>query len=126
MRFFTKLVKPKNALQVAVRCAKLVDKLKEELKDVDWSKSKFEPAILEYVCNLVECEFHKKQTHEAKVDKKQVVLDVVSKFVGLSDPDKQIMGQIIEHLHSTGRIALPKTFTILRTLAMSLASSSKN
>jgi hypothetical protein len=126
MRFFTKLVKPKNALQVAVRCTKIVELLKEELKEIDWNKSKYEPSIIEYVCNLVECEFHKKKPNEKKVDKKNVVLDVIAKLVGLTDSDKQIIAQIIEHLHSTGRITLPKNSTIFRNLAMSFSSSAKN
>ena len=116
MRFFSKLLKPKNAIAVAVKVAKLVEILKDELKDYDFNKHKTEPSLIEYIGRLIESEFQKKKIIDKKVNKKEILIEILERLVGtqLSQQDKDLIQPIIEHLHSTGRFKLVSNKRVLK------------
>lgn len=113
---YTKLTKPKNSLRTIEKTLYLVNLLQEELKNIDWTKNKINIDVIERICNLVECEFQKKKRSDEKVDKKLKVLEIIGSFISLSEEDKRVIGDIIDHLHNTGRIKLPSTKRLLKTV----------
>ena len=107
MKWFSRISKPKNSLKVLVRVASLTKMIKEELGFLDWSKHKYSADVIERICNLIESEFCSNSKAESKVDKKQILFDIVGSFIALTEDDKRIIGDVVEHLHNTGRIRLP-------------------
>ena len=126
MRFFTKLVKPKNAIGVALKVAKIAEMLKDELKGYDFNKNKNEPSLIEYIGRLIEGEFQKKKTSDGKVNKRDVLIEILEKLVGnqMSQQDKDVIYPIIEHLHSCGRFKLISNSRIIKHSFLSCITGS--
>lgn len=111
MKFFTRLLKPKNALRLLVKTKEMIEHLKKEWEGLDLTKLKFNADLIERVCCLVESEFDK---NIYKVDKKDKVFEILAGFIALSEEDKRVIGDLIEHLHATGRIRAVSTRNVLR------------
>lgn len=104
------LVTPKRQLKVKVKIAKLVTNLKiefAELSPTELNELKSNPELIKYVCNLVETKIKKSDN----CNKKDIVINIVSKLITITEPDKKGIGEIIEFLHSNRDI---KANTFLR------------
>lgn len=117
-RFLAALLKPKNAISVAVKVSKIVQKLKDELKDYNFKESKTEPSLIEYIGRLVEAEFQKKKVIDSKVNKREILLQILEKLcdIQLTEQDKNTIIPIIEHLHSTNRFKLVSNSRVFKSL----------
>jgi len=127
MRFFSKLVKPKNAVSVALKVSKIVQRLKDELKDdYDWKKHVCEPSLIEYIGRLIEGEFQKKKVVDGKINKRNVLLEILEKLINttLTVQEKDIIYAIVEHLHSTGRFKLVSNSRVVKNVLSSFLYSS--
>ena len=78
---------------------------------------KYLPSFILYVCCLVEEAYsNKKNLENGKVNKKEEVFKIIIEFikVNLTEQDKKLISEIIEDLHTSGRIKkvsyLTKTF----------------
>lgn len=106
------LVAPKRHLKVKVKIAKLANDLKAEFADLspqELAELKSSPELIKYVCNLVEVKI-KKEYH---CNKKEIAVNIISKLVSLTEPEKKAVGETIEFLHGNGDI---KPNTLMRYL----------
>jgi thymidylate kinase len=100
------LVKPKNLLKNLKRTGDIIQVVLETLKDLpEIEKQKYNPDLILYICRIVENSYNKKSLSDEKINKKDMVFNILKKlYPNLSDADKVIIDGIIEHLHSSGRI----------------------
>jgi len=72
----------------------------------DKNQLKFLPSFILFVCCVVEEVYCKKSKHHSKINKKDEVLHHICNFlaIALTEPEKLIIQNIIEDLHSSGRI----------------------
>lgn len=89
----------------------------EELKIKNTSK--FDLALLEQLCNIIENAYVKKDAVDEKLDKKNVVIDEYIRLkstlnLQFNAEDKKQLGEMIEHLHSQGYI---KVIPMLKYIA---------
>ncbi len=112
-------VQPKRELKKKIKVNKIVNYLKEELKDfspAELQEYRLNPEFIKYVCNLVETKISKKY----KPNKKEIVLGILLKLIPtITEPDKKQISENIEFLHGNGDI---KTITILRYFGRTLYS----
>lgn len=97
-------IKPDNKAKDIKTFGLVQQYLAENYVDVkDRPNLKFVVSFVLFVCCLVEEAYNKKTS---KVNKKDEVYLHISKFLSitLTEPDKQIIGEIIEDLHSSRRI----------------------
>jgi hypothetical protein len=126
MRFFSKISKSKNTLRLFQKTQKLINFLKEDLNGLDWQQNKFNIDVVERICNLIETEFVKEKKIDSKIDKKDVLFKIIESFLpSLSPEDKRIIGEIVEHLHNTGRIKGVSTKRVLFAISKVFLGSSK-
>jgi hypothetical protein len=125
MKFFSRISKSKNTLNLFQKTQKVIQFLQEDLKGLDWVKNKYNPDVLERIANLIETEFVKEKKADEKVNKKDVVFQVIESFIALNPEDKRIIGDLIEHLHNTGRIRKPSTKRVLWEVSKFFLSSAK-
>lgn len=100
------LVKPKNLLKTLRRTGDVIQLVLDTLKDIpEIEKQKFNPDLILYICRVVENSYDKKSLADQKINKKEMVFSIVKKlYPSLTEVEKQTIDQIIEHLHSSGRI----------------------
>ena len=126
MRFFSKISKSKNTLRLFQKTQKLISFLQEDLKGLDWEKNKFNIDVVERICNLIETEFIKSKKVDEKINKKDVLFQIVESFLpSLTPEDKRIIGEIVEHLHNTNRIKGVSTKRVLFAVSKVFLGSSK-
>ena len=126
MRFFSKISKSKNTLRIFQKTQKLINFLKDDLNGLDWNKNKFNIDVIERICNLIETEFVKEKKIDNKIDKKDVLFQIIENFLpSLSPEDKRIIGEIVEHLHNTARIKGVSTRRVLFAVSKLFLGSSK-
>ena len=125
MKWYSVISKSKNTLRIFQKTQKVIEFLREELKGLDWSKHKYNPDVIERIANLIETEFVKEKKVDEKVNKKDVAFQVIESFIALSPDDKRIIGDLIEHLHNTGRIKKPSTKRVLWEVSKFFLSSAK-
>jgi hypothetical protein len=81
-------MKPKYQLKVKIKVSKIVNDLKEELKDLpvaELAEMKVNPELIRYVCNIVEGQIKKKY----KCNKKDIVTSILLKLnPALTEADK--------------------------------------
>ena len=101
-------VDPKNKFDEHVKfteCYKELQKLLEGMSNT--SEILKEADTIELICNLVENKYNAiKKLHRKKINKKEVVLTLIRKFLNLTEAETKMIDSIIEHLHTTGRIKL--------------------
>ncbi len=97
-------MKPKYQLKVKIKVSKIVNDLKEELKDLpvaELAEMKVNPELIRYVCNIVEGQIKKKY----KCNKKDIVTSILLKLnPALTEADKKTINDVVEYLHSNGDI----------------------
>ncbi len=97
-------MKPKYQLKVKIKVSKIVNDLKEELKDVpvaELTEMKVNPELIRYVCNIVEGYIKKKY----KCNKKEIVTNILIKLnPAINEADKKTINDVVEYLHSNGDI----------------------
>ena len=125
----TSLVKPKNGLLTLITKSKIVDEIKSQFGSTVISEvDKFEPAIVEYIMNLVENFYAKNSVANGKVNKKEVVISVLKQFVAISPTEESIIDKIIEYIHSIARVkkvsTVKKVSSAITTVATNLVSGS--
>ena len=111
------LVKPKNLLKTIQSTVLLEDYIIEQLKGSDLSQQKCNPDLILFVCKVIENWFHKyrKSIADEKISKKEIAIRVLKKLIpSISQADESIIIQIIEHLHSSGRIKITSLFKWLK------------
>lgn len=104
-----KYVKPKNKAKVikgSVDIDQCIKDFYDSLSDSEKQSLKLVPSFIEFVCRLVEERYSKKTAENKKIDKKQEVLKHIATFLKqtLSEADISAITNIIEDLHSSGRI----------------------
>lgn len=102
-----KLIKPKNkakTIQTANDIQKFINELYSDVADK--SELKFLTSFIELVCCAIEEAYSKKTLENKKVSKKDEAFSHIEKFLNikLSEQDKKFISNIIEDLHSSGRI----------------------
>lgn len=117
-----KLVKPKlQALAVTDKSE--IDGYISSVYDAIQDKKvlKFLPSFILFVCCVVEECYSKRSIHQAKINKKEEVIEHINRFLGspLSEDDKAIVISIIEDLHSSKRI---KKVSIVQKLAFTIGN----
>lgn len=115
-----KFIKLKNKAKVIKSFNDIQNHLSKQYEDVlDKSQLKFLTSFIEFVCCLVEEAYSKKSPENKKVSKRDEVLNHITKFLNikLTEDEKRTIIDIIEDLHSSGRIkkvsCLTKTFYII-------------
>jgi hypothetical protein len=121
-------IKPTNKAKLIATFGDIQEYLNETYSDVaDKSTLKYLVSFILFVCCLVEEAYSKKSIQNKKVDKKEEVFTHIEKFlkVALNQQDKQIIGEIIEDLHSSRRIKrvsfLQKTIFIVAQIFLKKA-----
>jgi hypothetical protein len=98
------LVVPKNELAKRLTAAKIVSQIVKALQDLpstDLADLKINPELINYICNLVE----NLVTKKLKLDKKKIVLDVLTKLIpNLTEQEKKVISDIVEFLHANNLI----------------------
>lgn len=118
-----KNIKPTNKAKIISTFGDIQEYLNETYHDVaDKSTLKYLVSFILFVCCLVEEAYSKNSIQNKKIDKKEEVYKHIEKFLNttLNAQDKQIVGEIIEDLHSSRRIKrvsfLQKTVLILANI----------
>ena len=104
-------VEIKNSLQKHTLFFNLLDeivtKLTTEIKSID--KTKLDPELTLLVCNLLENSFTTGNKH--KIDKKQLVIQILTQIFNLQDHEKEIVSQQIDFLFNNNKIKKVKFVT---------------
>ena len=94
----------KNSLQKHTLFYNLLDeivkKLTTEIKSID--KTKLDPELTLLVCNLLENSFT--SGNKYKIDKKQLVIQILTQNFNLHDGEKEIIGQQVDFLFLNKKI----------------------
>lgn len=104
-------VKQKKSLKVILSVNDIIKNVKTEFEGIDFKTLKFNPDFLLYICEQIENLVKNKYK---KIDKKQLVVDILTKLLNNNDPkllnmngvnilndiDIKHIESIIEHLHS--------------------------
>lgn len=102
------LLKPANKSKVIVNSSIILEYLEKNFGKVqDKASLKYLPSFILYVCCCVEETYaNKKNVENSKVNKREEVIKIIVDFikVNLTEPDKKQIIEIIEDLHSSGRI----------------------
>jgi translation initiation factor 2B subunit (eIF-2B alpha/beta/delta family) len=101
------MVKPKNLLSALKSTCDLEAYIIDSLKGIDANSQKFNPDLILYVCNVIENWFYKysKSVADEKISKKDIVIKILKKLVpSISTAEETVIIQIIEYLHSSGKI----------------------
>lgn len=107
-------IEPKNKLDERLKFAECYKELLRVFDGIDTQALK-EADTIELICNLVENKYQTiKKTHRKKINKKEVVIELIKKFVSLEPTELQMIESIIEKLHSCGRIKLISTFKLIK------------
>jgi len=117
-----KLVKPKLQALAVTDKSEIDGYISSVYEGIaDKNALKFLPSFILFVCCVVEECYSKRSIHQAKIDKREEVIDHVNRFLGspLNDADKAIVVSIIEDLHSSKRI---KKVSIVQKLAFTIGS----
>lgn len=115
------LIKPTTKVKVVQGAQFILEQLETNYGKLPNKQDlKYLPSFILYVCCLVEEAYSNKNNLEnGKLNKKDEVLKLVSEFIKipLSEPDKKLIGEIIEDLHTSKRIKkvsyLSKTLYLL-------------
>lgn len=102
-----KLVKPRLQAESITDKTEINNYIKSVYEGVtDKHSLKFLPSFILFVCCVVEECYSTRSVHKSKINKKEEVFNHVSTFLEcpLNEPDKNIIGNIIEDLHSSKRI----------------------
>ena len=78
----------------------IVKKLTTEIKSID--KTKLDPELTLLVCNLLENSFT--SGNKYKIDKKQLVIQILTQIFNLQDGEKEIIGQQVDFLFLNKKI----------------------
>ncbi len=102
------LLKPSNKSKVILSSSVILEYLEKNYGKVpDKASLKFIPSFILYICCCVEEAYaNKKNIENAKVNKKDEVFKLIDEFLKLklTEQDKKQITEIIEDLHSSGRI----------------------
>ena len=94
----------KNSLQKHTLFYNLLDeivkKLTTEIKSID--KTKLDPELTLLVCNLLKNSFT--SGNKYKIDKKQLVIQILTQIFNLQDGEKEIIGQQVDFLFLNKKI----------------------
>lgn len=102
------LIKPTNKSKVLSGSTSILEQIEEHFgKVANKQELKIMPSFILYVCCLVEEAYSSKRNKEnEKINKKDEVIKIVQTFLSntLQEQDKNVIGEIIEDLHSSQRI----------------------
>ena len=112
------LIKPTTKSKTLQGPLFILEQLEEHFGKVSAKADlKYLPSFIQYVCCLVEEAYSSKRNLEnGKINKKEEVLKLMNDFLKctLNEQDKRIISEVIEDLHTSGRIKkvsyLSKTF----------------
>ena len=112
------LVKPKTKSKVIQGTQFILEQIETNYAKIpNKADLKYLPSFILYVCCLVEEAYsNKKNLENGKLNKKEEVFKIIIEFikVNLTEQDKKLISEIIEDLHTSGRIKrvsyLTKTF----------------
>lgn len=102
-----RMIKPKLQAETITNKTEIDNYIKSVYDGiVDKSTLKYLPSFILFVCCVVEECYSKRSVHQSKINKKDEVLQHIAVFLNqaLSESDKNIVGAIIEDLHSSKRI----------------------
>ena len=102
------LVKPKTKSKVIQGTHFILEQIENNYSKIpNREKLKNLPSFILYVCCLVEEAYsNKKNLENGKINKKDEVLKIIGEFLqlALSEDDKVLITEVIEDLHTSGRI----------------------
>lgn len=99
---FVKLVKPKNSLFSHVKLHQIksnaINYIKEKIPEIEHMRLKSELTV--WVCNIIEtlCK------HKSKINKKQLVVDILDSFFRFQPHEREIIEDQIQHSYDNGLI----------------------
>jgi hypothetical protein len=115
MKFWTTLVKPENFLRTLILIRDISIVMKDKLKDIDLDTHKKNPDFILYVCNIIENSYTKKNIEDKKINKKDIFFLIFKELnIEISEDDKKVIDDIIEHLHSSRRIRKISNYILLK------------
>lgn len=97
--------------------------------DSDKAKHKYNMDLILYICRVIEAAFSKKQNAAlGKVDKKAMFFEIFRKVMvaPLTEEDVRIVSQIVEALHSAGKIRMASLWKRVRLMIGDVIKSAKN
>jgi len=91
-------VKPKNKLKSKIfKCDLCNEIIKRVLEFENHLSLRSDPELLKFICDLIENGV-KKTDDKNKIDKKELVLEIYSKFFNINENEKKHIGEQIEFL----------------------------
>lgn len=97
------IVKFKNKLKKHAKIGDIINNVVLKLQTIpNYTELKNDLELLLYVCSIVENEI--KQNKTRTVDKKEVVLNILTQLFGFSDEEKDLISKQIEFLHTNSLI----------------------
>jgi len=119
-------IEPKNQFDERLKFQQCYKELQTLFDGMNTSEALREADTIELICNLVENKYQQiKKLHRKKINKKEVVLNLIKKFVNFSDVEMKIIESIIEKLHSSGRIKIISTTKKLKKSLLNYFTTSK-
>ena len=100
------LVKPKNLLKTLKDNGDLTAYICDKLKDLpNIYDNRCNPDLILYICNCIENNINKSSISDKKIDKKALFFQILFKLIPvITDSEKAIIEQILEHLHNENKI----------------------
>jgi hypothetical protein len=113
-------VKIKNSIKIFTKTNILVDKLIKHIQTIpNYQNLKNDLELLEYICQMIEQLIKKgNRKKQNKIDKKQLVINVLQQLFQLNPTEIQIVDKTIEYFVSNGIV---KKKTIFKKLFSCLA-----
>jgi len=104
------LIVPKNNILVESKKQEIKIKICNRLKDlnIDISKYKTDPQLILLIAELIEFLVNKKDY----IDKQELLIMVISEFIGLDDNDKNIIKSSIDFVNKNKLIKKPSYYKL--------------
>ena len=99
-------IKFKNNLSKHNIVYSLIDQISEKIKLIpEYEKIRVEIELVKTVCNIVENYVKNKNSKDKnKVDKKQLVIDTLTKVFNYSEQEKNLVSSLIDYLFNNSQI----------------------
>ena len=116
-------IKFKNNLSKHNIVYSLIDQISDKIKLIpEYEKIRIEIELVKCVCNIVENYVKKKNSKDKnKVDKKQLVIDTLSKVFNYTDQEKNLVSSLIDYLFNNTQIKKSSFYKLSKNFLISFA-----
>ena len=100
----------------------LIEKIAEKIKQIpNYESIRLEIELVLTVANIVENYITK--GNKRKIDKRQLVIDALSKVFNYTEPEKSLVGSLIDFLHNNNKIKRQAYITLAKRYISSFVKS---